>query len=109
MEFKLIQGAGNEKYIKKCVSLDKKCYSKEYQGDFETYMHIYKTNPNSFIFIVEGEVLIGYSIMEMVIPRHLCPWQERASKQRRQILFQVGKQMRYWKQVLLQNNCKKIG
>lgn len=26
----------------------------------------------------------------MVIPRHLCPWQERASKQRRQILFQVG-------------------
>lgn len=45
----------------------------------------------------------------MVIPRHLCPWQERASKQRRQILFQVGKQIRYWKQVLLQNNCKKIG
>ena len=63
MEFKLIQGAGNEKYIKKCVSLDKKSYSKEYQGDFETYMHIYKTNPNSFIFIVEGEVLIGYSII----------------------------------------------
>lgn len=45
----------------------------------------------------------------MVIPRHLCPWQERASKQRRQILFQVGKQIRYWKQVLLQNDCKKIG
>ena len=35
--------------------------------------------------------------------------EERASKQRRQILFQVGKQIRYWKQVLLQNDCKKIG
>lgn len=63
MGFKLIQGAGNEKYIKNCILLDKKCYSEEYQGNLDTYMHIYRTNPNSFIFIVEGETLIGYSII----------------------------------------------